>query len=364
MKRMLAIMAGALIWTSAAVSAQAAPIEPADIATGAKWFVHIDFDAARDSKVGQRIHEEALKNDHVKKELAKMQDELGMDPQKDLHGATLYGTSFTPHKGVLIVYATADKAKFMAHLKAKPDFMALKTEDGKETLYTWTEHMGHKPSANTKPAGSQKRSGTAGHESNGHAAKDGAAMHHAYMAHQFMAHEHSHTVWAAFPKAGMGVFADSPGELKAALDVLGGKSGLASTSPILPDAPKGTVFSGGAIGLSSLPIPTHMALAKQIDRLTFAAGESDGEDFDHIKVTMTNDAVAKQLKSIIDGLQAMGDLHFTGHAELLKMIDGLKAEADGKVLSIDWKASSADVIKFGEQVCEFVHKHHAEWHHQ
>ena len=237
------------------VSAQAAPLDPADVAAGAKWFVHIDFDAARASKVGQRIHTEALKDEHVKKALAKLEDEIGMDPQKDLHDATLYGTTFTPHTGVLIVFATADKDKFMARLKAKPDFIALKTVDGDHELYTWTEHMGHKP-MDGKKDGKKTAPEPKSKESSGHPR----------MGHEFMGGEHKHTVWAAFPKHGVGVFADSAADLKAALDVLGGKGGATSSSPLFPEAPKGTVFSGAVAGLTALHIPTHMPLAKLEDR--------------------------------------------------------------------------------------------------
>jgi hypothetical protein len=327
MKRMLAMLAAAVVvvlfWGSAVIPAQAAPLEPAAVAAGAKWFVHIDFDDARVSKVGEYIRAKALKDEHVKKELAKLHDELGFDPQKDLHGATLYGTDFTPHTGVLIVYAMADKDKLMAHLKSKHDFIALKTADGDHDLYTWTEHMGSKNKG----------------------------------------HEHKHTVWASFPKHGVGVFADSATNLKAALDVIGGKGGLTSGSPLLIDAPPGTVFSGAVVGLTGAHLPARMPLAKQIDSVSFAAGESDGEDFDHIKVTMTGADVTKQVKTIIEGFQAMGALHLASHPEALKMINGLKVDATGKVLSIDWKASSDDVIKFGEKACEYIRQHHQDWRH-
>ena len=321
-------LVAAVVLGSAVGTAQAAPLDASSVAAGAKWVVHVDFDAARDSKVGQHIREKALADEHVKKALAKLQDEFGFDPEKDLHGATLYGTDFTPHTGVLIVYAVADKDKVMSHLKSKKDFITLKTDDGQHELYTWTEHMGH---------------GNGGHGNGGHGNGD-----------------HKHTVWAAFPKHGVGVFADSAGDLKAALDVLGGKGGLATDSSLLPNAPKGTVFSGAVAGLSAVKLPTRLPMAKQVDSISFAAGESDGEDFDHIKVGMTNGDTAKQVKSIIDGVQAMAALRLGDHPEALKMVNALKASADGKTLSIDWKASSDDVIKFAEKACEFMKQHHQE----
>ena len=145
MKRLLAGIAVALamaaVWANGISVAHAAPLDAADVAAGAKWLVHIDFDAARESKLGEHILSQVRKNEHVQKELAKLHDELGIDPQKDLHGATLYGTEFTQHAGVLILYATFDTEKVVGYLRTKPDFAASKTDSGLD-VYTWTANVG------------------------------------------------------------------------------------------------------------------------------------------------------------------------------------------------------------------------------
>lgn len=363
MKRSLAIgalLVGSLFWGNGMRSAVAAPLDAAAVASGAKWFFHVDFDAARETKVGEAIHAKALKDEHVKKALAKLQDELGFDPQKDLHGATLYGTTFKPHTGVLILYATADKDKFMKHLKAKPDFIALKTADGEHEIYTWTEGHEHKAAEHKASEGAADKAKDGAHKTAEHDSRmHGSRMHGGHM----HGGHHPRTVWAAFPKHGVAVFADSAINLTAALDVLGGKGGSTSGSALIPEAPKGTVFSGAVAGLTGAHLPSHLPVISKIEGISFAAGESDGEDFDHIKVTMTETEVAKQVKSIIEGGQAMVALHLANHPEALKMVNGLKAEVTGKTLSIDWKASSDDVLKFGEKACEFIKQHHGQWHH-
>ena len=299
MKRLLAIgamalLTGAMVFGGSLRSAHAAPLDAADVATGAKWVFHVDFDAARASKVGEAIHAKALQNEHVKKALAKLHDELGFDPQKDLHGATVYGTTLMPHTGVLVLYATADKEKFMNHLKAKPDFIDLKTADGSHEVYTWTEERGHEQKDGEHKDGDHKEAGHRG------------PMHSG---------PHKQTVWASFPKHGVAVFADSAVNLRAALDVIGGKDGLSSSSSLLPEAPKGTVFSGAVAGLTGAHLPSHLKVVAKIEGISFAAGESDGEDFDHIKVTMTETEVTKQVKAIIEGFQAMAALHLADHPE-------------------------------------------------
>ena len=214
MKRILAITAGALIFAAAACSAQAAPLEPATIAANAKWFVHIDFDALRESKIGAYIHEKATRDEHVQKMEAKLKEKIGLDLHKDLHSATLYGTTFAPHTGVLIVYAHADGKKFMADLKSKPDFIALKTADGKHDIYSYTEIGGHPPMSAKKPEPGP-----------GHRESKPESPHQRMM-HEWMMPPHHQTVWAAFPKKDMGVFSDTAAHLIAALNVIEGEGGL------------------------------------------------------------------------------------------------------------------------------------------
>ena len=44
---------------------------------------------------------------------------------------------------------------------------------------------------------------------------------------------------------------------------------------------------------------------------------------------MTDATVANQLKSIDGGFQAMGQLPFSDHPDVVKIINSLKVEADG-----------------------------------
>jgi hypothetical protein len=312
MKRIIALLAMASlavasIWASAIASAQAAPLAAADVAAGAKWLLHIDFDAARESKLGEHFRAKALEDDHAQKVLAKLHDDLGLDPQKVLHGATAYGTDFAPHSGVVIFYATADKEKLLSYLKAKPGFETSKTADGDHDVYSWNENMGK----------GDKR-----------------------------------TFWASFPKTGVGVLSESAESLKAALDVIGGKGGLASDSPLLADAPKGTFLRGGIVGLTAAKLPNQMQLVRQIDEVNLSAGENDGEDFIHVKVQTTADEAPKQIKSILDGFRNMIGLQAGKQREAQKMLDGLKIDAKDKLLTIDWEASSDDVIKLADKARE------------
>ena len=99
---------------------QAAPLEPSTVSAHAKWLIHVDFDGMRESKVVQHIHKELMKHEKFQKCLEKVKDMTGMDVEKDLHGLTVYGDSFKPHEGVMIVYAHADRSKLVDLMKKAP----------------------------------------------------------------------------------------------------------------------------------------------------------------------------------------------------------------------------------------------------
>lgn len=313
MKRLLAVslalVAAGLVWSNAARRAVAAPLDAADVAAHAKWLAHIDLDAMRDSKIGEHVRSQALKNEQVEKGLEKMRDDLGLDFQKDVHGATVYGTDFTPRSGVLVLYATLDKEKILGALKSKPDFTESKADDGQD-LYSWTEKMG------------------GGKE---------------------------HTVWAAFAKPGVAVMADSAENIKAALAVVGGKGGLSSSSPLLADAPKGSFIQAAAVDVSEAKIPGNSPLIKQIEALHIAIGEEEGDDFVNVKVEAATADAAKEMKSMVDGLTGMialgGD-----HPEAQKLLSHLKVEAEEKNVTAEFKAPAEELIKLGEKMHQ---QHHA-----
>ncbi len=312
MKRLLAIAAAAtLFWAGvfgAAGISRAAPLDPSTVAADAKWLVHVDVDALRDSKVVRHAHDEVMKHDIVKTVLAMIKEATGCDLEHDIHGATAYGTGFKPHAGVLIVYAHADREKLANLMKTRPDFKTSK--DGDLELYSWTESHG----------------------------------------------KNHHDVVVAFPKKDTGVFADSAEQVKAAVAVLNGKNGLSSSSPLVGEAPKGTSFQLAVTGINEAELPVKVDVLKKISRVSIAAGESDGTDFSHTRIVTTDAETAKEFKSIVEGFKAMADLHLAKEADLKEMVDAAKIAADGTTLSIDWSGSSDSVIKLMDRARDEIMK--------
>ncbi len=310
MKRFaMAAMLTAFGWAGLA---HAAPLDPATVSSDAKWLIHVDFDAAHESGIIKHLHDTVMKDDHVKEAVKKFEDATGMDPHKDLHGITLYGTNFKMHSGVLIVYANADHEKAKALVKEHHDDMKETKVEGAET-WTWTEHHG----------------------------------------------KHEQTVYVAFPKKGTAVVAGNEDDLKGALATLGGKDGLSSGSRLLGDTPKGTIYQVAVIGLDKAELPVKLPLLQKISRLRVVAGDNDGEAFKHGRVSTTDAETAEDLSKMAEGLRAVIDLHLGDKmADIKKMIDAAKISAADSTLKVDWTGSDEQVNKALDQIISEIKEHH------
>jgi hypothetical protein len=289
---------GAIALIASMINAvRAAPLDPSTVSAGAKWIVHIDFDALRESKVAEHVREEMMKHDLAATVMGMIKEATGIDPNKDLHGATAYGTGFKPHAGVLIVYAHADREKLVGLMKTRPDFK--ETKEGDLHLYSWRESQG----------------------------------------------DRHHDVVVAFPKPGTGVFADSVDQVKSAVAVLGGQGSLGSSSLLTGNSPKGTILTVSAIDINESDLPVKLDMLKKISSVSIVAGESDGTDFNHTRIATTDAETAKQLKSILDGVKATADLRLADQPEIRALVDATKVEANDKALAIEWSGSSDSVNK-------------------
>src|SRR4030042_680871 len=88
------------------------PAEPLDrrqVSADAKWFAHIDVDAAKAAKVAQRIYDDWLSNEEAKRALQAVRAAIGINLLEDLQSVTFFGTRFVPESSVVIVRAKVDR---------------------------------------------------------------------------------------------------------------------------------------------------------------------------------------------------------------------------------------------------------------
>jgi hypothetical protein len=150
------------------------------------------------------------------------------------------------------------------------------------------------------------------------------------------------TVVGTFYKPDVMVFAGCEEIVKAALDVLDGKSaGIAgTTSPLAGRTLPGSIFVARA---SAIDPKTRCPILKSAESLRVALGESKGESFYRGRVVMKSTESAEQVKAVVEGFRALVSLQHGSDPLAMKLIGGLKVTSEGAKVSIRWNASANDV---------------------
>ena len=224
-------MAMAVVLGLAAVG-RAEPLELKQVAADAKWVMHVDVDALWASVVVQKAYRKCLEmHPDAEKKMDVVCGMVGMDPRKDLHGVTVYGKDTNKEHGVMIVHANVNQTLLLAMVAKAPDHKA--TSYGSYELHSWT-HKGWK--------------------------------------------KESHTMTGVFYKPNMMVFAGCGEAVKAALDVLDGKSAgiTGKESPLAGRTLPGSIFVARA---SAIDPKTRCPVLKQAESFRVALGENKGESF-------------------------------------------------------------------------------------
>jgi hypothetical protein len=275
---------------------RAEPLALKQVAADAKWVMHVDVDALRASIVAQKAYRKCLE---MHKDAEKMMDVacgvVGMDPRKDIHGITVYGKDTNKEHGVLIVHADVNQKLLLGIVAKAPDHKMIAY--GSYELHSWTHKCWKKE---------------------------------------------SRTVVGAFYKANIMVFAGCGDAVKAALDVLDGKSAAITgrESPLAGRTLPGSILVGRA---SAIDPNTRCPVLKQAESFRIALGEDKGESFYRARVVMKSTAAVEQVKAIAEGFRAMVSLQHGSDAQTMKLVNGLKVNSEDKKLSIRWSASAADV---------------------
>lgn len=277
--------------------ASAKPFELKHVSADARWLGHLDFDAMRDSTVVQKMMEQQKH----KARMAFMAKMLGMDPEQDLHGMTFYGNEVGKHTGVMLLHAKVDQGRVLNMAKMIPSREVEK--HGDHEIHHWT-----------------------------HKSRHGSKSHK------------SRKVAAAFYGDEWILFASSVDLLKQAVDVLDGEAAsLTDDSALAGKVPAGTTMLMRAEGLSDAKLPEKCKLAKQTKSFRFVTGEHNGQSFYRSRATMTSDEVAGQVKELVEGVRALGQLHVGDNEVGKRLVNDLRIKHSGATVTVLWKGSANDV---------------------
>jgi hypothetical protein len=299
------------IATLLAAVSQAAPFDAKQVSANAKWVVHVDVDAIRDSTIVHKAFQTCplLKNESGVV-FDKVVEEAGIDPRKDLHGITLYGTDTVKGHGVAIVFTKVNHEPLLEKAKNASDHKV--TRHGRVEIHSWTHKEGPKT--------------------------------HSYG---------DHTLAGAFYKADVIILGSSVELVGSAIDVLNGRSpGI--TDPKSPLG--GHVYPGSTVLARAIQLPEapDCPVIKDIVSFRIAIGETEGKSFFRESVVAKSPELAKQMKTIAEGFKAMGALSFAGDADMMKMVNGLQIKTSESTLLVHWDAATDDVWTAIEKVAKKI----------
>jgi len=282
----------------------AAPLDPRQVSADARWLAHLDLDAVRSTEVAGKIRDTWLGRDVVKRHLENVNRTTGVDLTEDLRGVTIYGKRLVRNTGVVIVQAKVDRKRLLDYLRKKPDFNTARYADWE--LHNWIERKGAKG---------------------------------------------EHTVTGCFCTAELLVFARDAGEVKAALDVLGGKApALAgSRSPLEVDFPQDAVFVAGVIEPAAAEPQFKSPIVNQSEQVSISLGEREGKVFAKLKLVARSDETAEQIQTVVEGFHALALLHHGSDERAMKVLKAFKVATSGKTVTVEWQGAARDVQKLIEK---------------
>ena len=310
--RVLTLTIAALL--AFASSARAEPLDLKYAAADAKWAVHVDVDALRQSPVVQKAYQKCLEmHPDAAKHMDKAQEMLGMDPRKDLHAVLAYGKDTDKEHGILLIHADVNQKLLLEKAAKAPEHKV--TQYGSYELHSW------------------KHTGRHG----------------------------SRPVTGAFYKPDVLVFAGSVEAVKGALDVLDGKSpGMSDKdAPLAGHTHPGAIFVARAAAIDP---KIHCPILSQADSFRVTIGENEGQSYYRARLVLKSAETAGQVKAIVEGFQALVSLKYGSDADVMKVASGLKVTVEDKTVHIQWSASTDAVWTVVEKAAKQWAERHEKSH--
>ncbi len=289
--RCAAVTAALLLGLAATLSA--APVDFAQVAADAGWLAHLDVDGLRQATLFQKAYQRLVEDQpNVAKQLDALHALLAMDVRRDLHGMTLYGKRLGAAEGVLLVHADLDPKALAAKAQWLPEHKIIAY--GAYELHTW---------ADTDRKGPRR------------------------------------LLAGAFHRSTLVVFAPGVEELKAALDVLDGRSPrLAGDSPLAVAVPPNTALLARAIRLADAELPFKSPLVTQSETISIALGEHEGTWFGEARLTLKSAQTAEQIRAILEALRAMGELQADDDTEVKTLLRRFRVQPDDRTVIVEFRA--------------------------
>ncbi|MEX2218971.1 MAG: hypothetical protein WD749_09445 [Phycisphaerales bacterium] len=299
------VLIGSLVLGAAAGLAVAGPLEKGVVAPGAKWVVHVDVEALRQSTVCTFVLEHERRLDPDLPRLRKMKEEFGLDPLTDIKSLTVYGDSPDPGECVAVLRTTDAVDGLLTRLVDEKKVLQ-KIEEGPYTIYTWAE---------------------------------GDEQRHAFVKRGAGA---DRTVIAATDKA----------RLLAGIRQLDAPAAAAPAEGVLASTPRaGSVVFVAGTSMDCLRDAQASMMLQKAESVVLDMGESGGEVYADLRLTTSSSEEAGNMLMVAQGGMGLARMYSQREPELkcfAAALDWVKLEAEGPALRARVNCSSKDLHGFLE----------------
>jgi hypothetical protein len=295
--RLSALLPAALLALSVPAIARADPLDAKMIPADARWVLHVDMDATRDTKLWAALDNQLTGNRDFQDGIGKIEQITGASFPRDLHDVTLYGRSSDDTAGVVIVHAKVNRQQIETLLKMNAAYDS--KPYGEYQLLTWHDDDKNK------------------------------------------------TMFGTFRDDSTMIIAQSSDLVRSALDVLDDKSPcIKMDSPLAAGAKPQLMAFVAAAGLKDLkkageaPSP----VVQQMQSAWISLTETDGTA--NLKASVVADTAenAEQMTHLLDGAKAIVSLTANNKDNpaaakaktLSSLLDKLTCKRDDKTITLDW----------------------------
>lgn len=287
-----------LVIVLAASVVRAAGYDPRMVPAEAQWVVHVDFDALRSSTIAQQLSAEWLERESTRKQLEQVRLLIGTDLLNDFHAATLFGSSYAPSAGVILLQAETDRQRVRGLLSLSPDYR--KQAHGAHELLTWTHRQG----------------------------------------------ERRQSLCACLSQPSAIVVGEDAEQVIRALDTLDGRhASVDQNSPLATPPPHGTVLFAAACGLDEADLPFRSPLVRQARRMTLAIGQHEQQVFFQATALARNSEAAEQFRAAVDGLRALALLQSGGDPQVARLFKDFALSVEEATVRLEWRLSADELIQ-------------------
>ena len=293
MKKLMMILSTATL----ALPVLAAPVNPADVAAGARWVVHADLDSFKGTEMGRYMMDK-LVDPAARNKLAAFRQMFQFDPSEDIASVTLYGATRREEDAIALFRGRFNGDALVTLLKAN-DTYKLRREDGVE-IHSWID---------------EKKGG-------------------------------DHRTFGAILDNQV-VILGRGGDLvaRAAAVVQGRSAGLNPADAALPLPQGSPSFFAAAANLQDLGIDDpRAAMVRDIVAGSIVFGEQAAQMQGTIRVTTRTPEAAGQMNAMLSGLLAMAQMNREQKPELAGLAQRVKPSVDGSTFTVSMAVPVRDLI--------------------